>query len=114
MTENEEGNKFTSDSDREKEGIYAPEAIGFFIYHEPNDKLAVNGFKYVIRIGGRAFQVLVQEGENEDTQHVAYESGGEDYLNLLASRHQLFAEVQEPLLAAAPQIASLLDDIKIN
>jgi hypothetical protein len=38
-----------------------PEAIGFFIYHEPNDKLAVNGFKYVIRIGGRAFQVLVQE-----------------------------------------------------
>ena len=50
MTEsNEDYNKPILDSDSEKEGIIPlAEAIAFFIYHEPNDKLAVNGFKYVI------------------------------------------------------------------
>lgn len=111
---NEDYNKPILDSDSEKEGIPQAEAIEFFIYHEPNDKLAVNGFKYVIKHSGKTFQVFVREGNDENTQHTAYESGGEDYLGLIESRHALFAEVQKLLSAAAPQIITLLDDIKLN
>jgi hypothetical protein len=56
----------------------------------------------------------VREGDDENAQHTPYESGGEDYLSLLEGRHALFAEVQRLLSTAAPQIITLLDDIKLS
>ena len=56
----------------------------------------------------------MREGDDENAQHTPYESGGEDYLSLLEGRHALFAEVQRLLSTAAPQIITLLDDIKLS
>jgi hypothetical protein len=118
MMGNESSKSLVFDSDREKDGVPTPEAINFIICHEPDNKLAVNGFEYVIRLGGKTFQILVREGEetnhSESNQYVVYETGSSDYLELIASRYELLAEVQGQILAAAPQISTLLDDIKLS
>lgn len=104
-------------SDHQQAGHDAPEVIGFSLYHEPDDQLAVNGFRYVIRIGGKVFSVDVLEGAGKTAgdgdDHAVYPTGGEAFARLIQNRHSLLEDVQNRVLGAAPHMLTLLEGIAL-
>ncbi|MCU0525763.1 MAG: hypothetical protein MUF72_13155 [Elainella sp. Prado103] len=103
-------------SDSEADGSLIPEVIEFSIYHQPDNELAVNGLRYVIRSSNRIFRIEVLEGngsqEDDEKEFQSYPSNSRTLEELLENRHELFGEVQNSLLASVPNLLGLIEDIR--
>ncbi len=105
-------------SDHHLAGYLVPEVVEFGFLHPPEDEHAINGLKYIIRIGNNTFKLEVSEGKSPEAQDGKQIStclaSGEKFLSLVEDRHLLMEEVQAKVLDTVKLILSLINDIKVK
>ena len=103
-------------SDSLVHGRVVPEVTHFHLNHKPGEPDKINGLSFVVRIGDRSFSVMVSEGVVDygmaPVPAEAVENGSPIFLEFIEAQHEELAELQLDVLATAPKVMQIFDDIR--